>query len=399
MNDSKDNSPDLLQQAWKEHLSESRITVNAELLQQEVQIDRDSFQSVIKNRDLGEISGSLLLIPVFLIMAAILPLPWTWYLSIPTLIGVPAFMLWHRRKNSRPEQTDETLVESVRHSIADLEDQIWLLRNVLWWYLLPYGLPIVIFFAHVSWQCRTLDPLFAILFFVLLAGSTVTMYAFIYWMNQAAVRNSLVPKRNALAGVLATLTDETESGGADEGKVSLSVASVASLSETKSEPASKFSLVRMIIGLSLFLLIMWGLIEFMSYAKNHPEMFRDSPTTTRSLHDKRSPFEAVRWNELDPEVKLDNSWHQLVAINDTPAEAIVEFAHKEYGDDLRKRFEEDLVEVMTEMDCPPGATVKLELRPLNSSKNIVRPGEPMTSEKRQRIYRANIERQQQEIQF
>jgi len=398
MNNSKDQSPDLLQQAWRDHLSESRITVNAELLQQEVQTDRDSFRSVIINHDVTEVLVALFLIPVWFLLGASVPSTlWTWYLAVPSLIGVPSFMLWHRWRNHRPENPDETLVDCVSRAIADQEDQIWLLRNVVWWYLLPFAVPIMIFFAHAAWDSRSSGVWESIAFFLVLTGFVTALYVFIYWLNQAAVRKDLIPKRDALQSVLSSLTNETTES-VDE--VSLSVASVASLSETKTEPP-KLSLNRTVIGLTAFVLIIWGVLEFMGFAKDHPELFRESPAISRTgdLNDKRSPFDAVRWEELAPEVKLDDEWYRLVALDDTPAEDIVAFARGKFLDNYRKRFEEDLVEILVAMECPPGDTVKLELRSLDSLKTTIRPDVPMTREKRKRIFDANTDRQQPESQF
>ena len=40
-------------------------------------------------------------------------------------------------------------------SLAQVEHQIWLLRNVFWWYLLPLALATLAFFGQVAWQVRS----------------------------------------------------------------------------------------------------------------------------------------------------------------------------------------------------------------------------------------------------
>ena len=54
----------------------------------------------------------------------------------------------HKRKPSEP---GDPLLESVKESLTQVEHQIWLLRNVFWWYLLPFTISILAFFAHVTW--------------------------------------------------------------------------------------------------------------------------------------------------------------------------------------------------------------------------------------------------------
>ena len=69
-----------------------------------------------------------------------------------------------------------------------MEHQIWLLRNVFCWYLLPFAIPILAFFAHVAWSLRFAGWLEALIFFVILAGSLSAIDVLIYYINQRAVR-------------------------------------------------------------------------------------------------------------------------------------------------------------------------------------------------------------------
>src|SRR5881392_1290217 len=68
-----------------------------------------------------------------------------------------------------------------------------------------------------------------------------------------------------------------------------------------------------------------------------------------------SPFNAVRWNEQTPEVRVNDSWYELVAMNDLTAEQIVSACQSLDRKDWRKRFEEDLVEVLSRSGHEPPA--------------------------------------------
>ncbi len=97
-----------------------------------------------------------------------------------------------------------------------------------------------------------------------------------------------------------------------------------------------------------------------------------------------APFTDTRWR---PEVQVNGKWYALVAINDIPAEDIVKFAQDTFGPDLwQKRFDEDLVEVMTDMNHAPGPTVKLTLRTLDTNEQVIIEKAPMTHENRQKIW-------------
>src|SRR5688572_27892322 len=62
---------------------------------------------------------------------------------------------------------------------------------------------------------------------------------------------------------------------------------------------------------------------------------------------KKSPFAAVRWQQDEPEVNVDGEWFKIVSLNGLPTADILAFSRKTYGVRWQKRFEEDLVEVLT----------------------------------------------------
>jgi hypothetical protein len=85
------------------------------------------------------------------------------------------------------------------------------------------------------------------------------------------------------------------------------------------------------------------------------------------------------------------TWAELVSIDGTPAARIVAFCQEHYpqrGDLWRKRFGEDLVEVLSAMGHPPGDRVRLELKTLpEGGRRTIEL--PMTRENRQRIWQRN----------
>ena len=104
----------------------------------------------------AEVGVSLLMVPVWFYLGAKHSLPWMWYLRVPALLWVAGFMLADRMR-FRPYSSEpgESLSQRVESSLAQVEHQIWLLRNVLWWYLLPPGLAILAFFGQCAWEARS----------------------------------------------------------------------------------------------------------------------------------------------------------------------------------------------------------------------------------------------------
>jgi hypothetical protein len=204
--------PDRYQQAWQAQSSQARVTVDANLLLEIVQRSHREFRALIFLRDFREVVVVLLMLPLWFYMGYKQSLPWSWYLGVPAMIWVGGFILVDRKRHpQKPSEPGIPLLESVKESLTQVEHQIWLLRNVFWWYLLPCTIAILAFFAQVAWSLRFAGWWEALIFFVVLVGFVFAMYSFIYYLNQRAVRVELEPRRKELLTLLASLADETTS--------------------------------------------------------------------------------------------------------------------------------------------------------------------------------------------
>jgi hypothetical protein len=101
----------------------------------------------------------------------------------------------------------------------------------------------------------------------------------------------------------------------------------------------------------------------------------------------------VRWKKAQPEVEVDGAWYKLVSIDGVAAEGIVAFSQKTYDAKWRKRFEEDLVEVLTRMGRPPGETARLEVRQVGTDVTRVLEAVPWSAANRSAIWDAGRERE------
>ena len=109
---------------------------------------------------------------------------------------------------------------------------------------------------------------------------------------------------------------------------------------------------------------------------------------------KLAPFSAVRWKDATPQVRVNSdTWYELLELNDLKASKIVAFSKKTYDNLWQKRFEEDLVEVLSRMGHKPGDTVKLKLRDLKTEKTQVLDRVPMTKENRRALWKARQDRE------
>src|SRR5262245_49497699 len=94
--------------------------------------------------------------------------------------------------------------------------------------------------------------------------------------------------------------------------------------------------------------------------------------------EERSPFADVRWHRVVPEVKVDKTWYELVALNNVSARRIVDACKAADPKDWSKRFEEDLVAVLKRIDVPCGETVELKVKDLKSGRVQTLDSVPMT---------------------
>src|SRR5690606_23197856 len=134
--------PDKFQQAWQADSARTRVSIDADPFLKEMQRMQREFQSTIFWCDLREVAVAVLMIPIWLVMGVFLSLPWTWYLTVPALLWITGFILVDRRRHPQTTEAGQPLLDLTQDSLAQVEHQIWLLRNVLWWYLLPCALPI-----------------------------------------------------------------------------------------------------------------------------------------------------------------------------------------------------------------------------------------------------------------
>lgn len=105
--------------------------------------------------------------------------------------------------------------------------------------------------------------------------------------------------------------------------------------------------------------------------------------------DKRSPFDASRWDDDDYRVRIEQTWYVPLAVDDLGFDAILDVSRRTYANRWKKRVDEDLVEIMKLLGSPPSQAVTLRLRPLGGEQELTIAGVEMTHQKRQRIWRAN----------
>ncbi len=194
---------DDFQKSWQSQDAANRISINADVLLNEVRRNQKQFHWLILRRDMIEVGVAALLVPLFTYWGW--KGQWTSYLVAFGCFVVGTYFLvdrWRQRKKT--PHPDGSLKDCAVISLAEVNHQIWLLKNVIWWYLSPIYVPIMMFFAETAWDSR--GPIGAktiiVLTAVFMMGFTTVIYVGIYWLNQWAVKKQLVPRRQELEKLL-----------------------------------------------------------------------------------------------------------------------------------------------------------------------------------------------------
>jgi hypothetical protein len=207
------NFLDKLQQAWQSQCSKP-IDVKPDQLLNVARHER----RVLFGVDMFVISV-FLCVGVYMLWSAFRDIQkdWPWLISAACdawVVGYILFDRWRRRRDAA--HYDETLLAHVEGAIKELENQRWLSRNTLWWYILPIALgcmiPPVLFFAMDYSKNPGLGPRFALLFGLLFTlGVFAVTLIFVYLVMKYAARIGLEKRRQqlqALRTLRATLLND-----------------------------------------------------------------------------------------------------------------------------------------------------------------------------------------------
>ncbi len=202
---------DDLQKSWQsQEAGKAKISINPGLLLNEIHRKQQCFRQMIFWRDLREVVVAALLVPVFIFGGW--RIHWTLYLSAFACFVMGGFMFLDRRgQRMRTPDVHGSLKDCAATSLAEVSHQIWLLKGILWWYLLPLAVPMLVFFIWITWDVPSsvAMPVFQAVVTLFWVGFVLLIDVGIYWLNQFAVRKNLEPRRQELQKLLKGLEPET----------------------------------------------------------------------------------------------------------------------------------------------------------------------------------------------
>lgn len=100
---------------------------------------------------------------------------------------------------------------------------------------------------------------------------------------------------------------------------------------------------------------------------------------------KRAPFDRLRWEGSLMKARVRGTWYELQEVDGVPVNEIIAFCREIEGDRWMKRFAEDLVQVLSLLEHPPGGTVDLKVKDEETGKTILLKKVPMTEANRREL--------------
>ena len=185
-----------LKRSWKER-NDQLAGENVDQLADHLRTRSSWFENTIARRDLREHAAAIFVLLFFGVS----------FFSLPTVtarigcgiimagsIVIMCTLIWSRR--GKPLMHQLSVIDFTKEQLLRLDRQIWLLRNVTWWYTGPLMLGIFIFVLGIA-------P--ATGFVLAYLAACVLFGWFVHWLNQQAVKKQLMPYREELLNTLEQL--------------------------------------------------------------------------------------------------------------------------------------------------------------------------------------------------
>lgn len=195
---------DDLQSKWQSHNHVDSIQVDTEQLLHDVRQKYVDMEKLLWQRDLAEIVAALMVTCFFGVLAIIMR-DWSLVTCAAGGLIVGVFFVVDRMIQKRRRCVVENSLRSyIQASLDQVQHQIWLLRNILWWYLFPLIVGLSIFLGSLSWQSRNKGWAEQL---VILVVGLICMFAFwqVYRINHREIAKSLEPRRSELESLLASI--------------------------------------------------------------------------------------------------------------------------------------------------------------------------------------------------
>jgi len=195
---------DELQKRWQSQESGFRLSIDSDMLLREVKRNKRYFELIVFWRDVRE-AGLCFVMFLFFGYVGLEENFWPLILLALLVLFVAVFLVVDRivQKGGKKLMTSKGLTSCIEGSLVQVNHQIWLLKNVFWWYLLPMFTGLFIFVGYTAWDARDHIPWF--MFDIAYMAVVVLFMWYVYRLNQKGIRKELEPRKEELEQLLNSL--------------------------------------------------------------------------------------------------------------------------------------------------------------------------------------------------
>jgi hypothetical protein len=191
---------DELVKIWQSSPKYEVVKFEKSRLMLETQTGIDRFNKLVKNRDLREMAGGLIAVPVLAYMGYKSPYLLTKVGALLSILcGVFVMIKLQQAKKHGPGAFSEDYLRYLYNHKLHVQAQIHLLETILYWYILPFYVSVSLMFFGAYLADEDVRSLMT-------KQVLMTVFAIIiYYLNQQAVKKELQPrlaKINQLISVL-----------------------------------------------------------------------------------------------------------------------------------------------------------------------------------------------------
>jgi len=209
-------STDDLQRVWQSQDCGARIAIDPEVLLREVRRNSEGFRQAVLRRDIIEAGMAVIMAGVCAYLA-LTGAGWPMWLIAASMLWIAGFMSADRIRHKRKTLSlGKPILLCVQSSLEDVAHQIRLLENVFWWYLLPPGAAIAVYYGYVAWLARSAPWGFLLVTAARTVLPTILVFLVVWWLNRRAVRTELVPRKRELQELLLALANDEEEARTQE---------------------------------------------------------------------------------------------------------------------------------------------------------------------------------------
>lgn len=189
-----------LQTSWQAQPIPDSVTIKEDMLLAITRRNQQDFLAAVLRRDFREVAVCVLLVVFFLHNYINSKSISVLIITVGCLFVGSFFIIDRLIQKKRQPVYEDTLTCCLKQSLHQVNHQIWLLRSILWWYLLPTCIGMLI------------GPILekGMVFFwskdyIIVTTFVILVYYGIYRINQHAVLYGLLPRRNEILTLLSQL--------------------------------------------------------------------------------------------------------------------------------------------------------------------------------------------------